>query len=127
HWQKNQRNDGQKYYRDRAHISSLLRFCRGAHQGTRFIHPDERNVATNPACGLIWLNAPLLLDADSHRRPWLTPPDVQALAHPGARLQDNPPFVSGLSAMARFRLRVRARRARHRCHQWWFVAARMGG
>ena len=51
-------------------------------------------------------------------KPWR----IQALA-----LQGDPPFVSGLSAMARFCLRVRARQARHRRHQRRPVAARMGG
>ncbi len=32
----------------------------------------------------------------------------RALAHPGARLQGHPPSLSGLSAMARFSLRIRA-------------------
>ena len=40
---------------------------------------------------------------------------VQALAYPGARFQSYSPVVSRLSALARFRLRVRARQARHRC------------
>ena len=51
---------------------------------------------------------------------------VQALAHPGARLQGDSPFVSGLSAVARFRLRVRARQTAHRCHQRRPVVAGMG-
>ena len=65
--------------------------------------------------------------ADSHGRSRLRSPGVQALAHPGARLQSDSPFVSGLSALARFRLRIRARQARHRCHQRRSVAAGMGG
>ena len=51
---------------------------------------------------------------------------VQALAPPGARLQGDPPPVSGLSAVARFPLRIRARQARHRRDQRRPVAARMG-
>ena len=65
--------------------------------------------------------------ADPHRRPRLRPRGVQALAHPGARLQGDPAPLSGLSALARFRLRVRARQTRHRRHQRRPAAARMGG
>ena len=64
--------------------------------------------------------------ADPHRRSRLRSPGVPAVAHPGARLQGDPPLVSGLSAVARFRLRVRARQARHRCHQRRPAVAGMG-
>ena len=47
----------------------------------------------------------------------LRSPRVQAVAHPGARLQGDPPLLSGLSAVARFRLRIRTRQTRHRRHQ----------
>ena len=65
--------------------------------------------------------------ADPHRRSRLRSRSVQALAPAGARLQGDPPALSRLSAVARFRLRVRARQARHRCHQRRPVIARMGG
>ena len=65
--------------------------------------------------------------ADSHRRSRLRSRRVQALAHPGARVQGDPAALSGLSAVARFRLRVRARQARHRRHQRRPAAARVGG
>ena len=52
---------------------------------------------------------------------------VQALADPGARVQGDPAALSGLSAVARFRLRVRTRQARHRRHQRRPAAARVGG
>ena len=45
--------------------------------------------------------------------------DVQALASPGARLQGDPSFVSGLPALARFRIRIRTRQAADRRHQRW--------
>ena len=65
--------------------------------------------------------------ANPHRRPRLRSRRVQALAHSGARLQGDPAPLSRLSAMARFRLRIRARQARHRRHQRRPAAARMGG
>ena len=51
---------------------------------------------------------------------------VQALAPAGAGLQGDPPALSGLSALARLPLRVRARQARHRRDQRRAAAARMG-
>ena len=64
--------------------------------------------------------------ADPHGRPRLRSPGVPAMAHPGARLQGDPPLAPGLPAVARFRLRVRARQSRHRCHQRQPAAAGMG-
>ena len=46
----------------------------------------------------------LLRGTDPHRRSQLRSRSVQALASPGARVQGDSPFVSGLSALARFRL-----------------------
>ena len=64
--------------------------------------------------------------ADTHRRSRLRSPNVPAVACPGARLQGDSTAVSGLPAVARFRLRIRARQARDRRHQRRPVVARMG-
>ena len=62
-----------------------------------------------------------------HRRAGLRPSHVPAVAHPGARLQDHPASLSGLSAVARFRVRIRSGQACHRCDQRQSAPARVGG
>jgi len=56
----------------------------------------------------------------------LRPRRLPPLAAAGARLQGDPPAAAGLPAVARLRLRVRARAAGDRPHQRLAAAARMG-